>query len=545
MQYNQSIIDYIQEGLKGTDNIPLLSFQGIFVSKDKFFKDVDVFARYLNSIGIKRGDTVTICLPNFVSAVVAFYAINKVGAKIAVLHPLITASGLVQEIKKTNSKLLIYFDRFYTKNHQELKNIKTVVVSATDYLNGIQWLGMKIYNSSNNKSIKKLPDFFNKSVEFYEDIIKSNYPSFEEIKVSGEEVCLYLPSGGTTGIPKTIEITNYALNSISDKIIKLTGDITSGKDSMLMVLPIFHGFGIAVCMHTALSNGIRVVLVPAFNPKKINRIIKTEKVSHIAGVPAMYEKLINCKNFKGKHLSNIMNAYCGGDVLASGIKERYDKTVAKYGGKSRLLQGYGLAESIAVCTCNTLKYEKEGSIGRPMDGIKVKIIDEDGNTLRENVKGELCISGDTLMKSYYKEDSCESIFTDSEGVKWLKTGDYGYIDNEGYVFFAGRKKRIIIISGINVFPYEIEREVNEFAEIKNSSAIETIIEGKTAIRLYVELNEGYILDNALKSKIINRLKTKFMKYYIPKDIVEYNIPLTTIGKIDFNKLMEIDKKLFI
>ncbi len=542
MQFNQSIIDYIKEGLKDAADIPLMSFQGIFIAKTRFYSDVDKFAGYLAAIGVKKGDSVAICLPNFPTAVVAFYAINKVGAVISVLHPLMPAKGLAEALDKTKTKVLLYFDRFYFKSRAELleKNIKVILASATDYLKGIQLFGMNIYNRRNNRLLSELAEFCgeNPSAELYRDIMKKQYGDYSPVEVSGDDVCLYLPSGGTTGVPKTIEITNYSLNSIAAKIIKLTRDVRVGVDSMLMVLPIFHGFGIGVCMHTILAHGMRVVLVPAFNAKRINNIIRREKVTHLAGVPAMYDKLTKCSNFAGSHLKNIVNAYCGGDVLSEDIKQRYDEYVANCGGSSRLYQGYGLAEAISVCSCNTSYGEKAGSIGRPLDGIRFKAVDPKNNDLGINTKGELCIAGDIIMKGYYGELQSDCISVDEEGVRWLNTGDYGYIDEEGYIYFAGRKKRIIIVSGINVFPFEIESEVNNLDEVSCSCAAAAIINGKVAIRLFLELNDGYTLTDELKAKIMLALRSKFMKYSIPKEIIEQKLPRTPIGKIDYKKLNE-------
>ncbi|NCA68184.1 MAG: long-chain fatty acid--CoA ligase [Clostridia bacterium] len=464
---------------------------------------------------------------------------NRIGAIISVLHPLMPAKGLVEALKKTNTKVLIYFDRFYFNSRAELMDnkIKVILASATDYLQGIQLFGMKIYNRRNNKLIKELPECDN-AIEFYTNIMSQKHMSAGDVDIKGDDVCLYLQSGGTTGVPKTIEITNYALNSIAAKLVKLTDGYIPGVDSMLMVLPIFHGFGIAVCMHAILACCTRVVMVPAFNPKKINKIIKREKVTHIAGVPAMYDKLTKCKNFRGKYLKNIMNAYCGGDVLTDEIKARYDSIVESCGGKSRLYQGYGLAEAIAVCSSNTSRGEKAGSIGLPMEGIKFKVIDDKGKQLTVGNKGELCIAGDILMKGYYGESQSECISVDSEGTRWLSTGDYGYIDKDGYIFFSGRKKRIVIISGINVFPFEIEKEVNTLEEISCSCAVASQKEGKKIIKLYVELNEGYVLDQVLKNKIITTLKSKMMKYSIPGEIIEQKLPRTPLAKIDYRKLEE-------
>ncbi len=518
-----------------------MTFQGLSVTYGRFFDDVDKFAAYLAHIGVKKGDSVGLCLPNFPSAVVAFYAIGKLGAIASVLHPLMPAEGLIKALNRTHTKILIYFDRFYFKCRDKLQenNIRVILASATDYLSGIQLLGMRIYNLANDRRIAALPECSKDmpTTKFYRKVIKRAYPQAQKARTDGSEVCLYLPSGGTSGEPKIVEITASALNSIASKIFGLTSGTELNKDSMLMVLPIFHGFGIAVCMHTVLSHGLRIVLVPAFRPESINRIIKRDKVTHLAGVPAMYDKLMKCGNFAGNYLKNIKNAYCGGDVLPEEIKERYDSAIARYGGKGRLYQGYGLAEAIAVCCSNSSKGEKSGSIGRPMEGIRIKAVGEDGRTLAPNQKGELCVAGDTLMKGYYGEEKSECLI-DTDGTRWLATGDYGYIDEDGYVFFSGRKKRIIIVSGINVFPLEIEKEVNAMEEIGCSLASRMRLNGKSAVRLYIELKEGFSLDDKLKAKIVAALKNKFIKYYNPHEILETKLPRTPIGKIDYLKLWE-------
>lgn len=526
---NKSIYNYAKNA-QDDDKLVVASFRGFKTTRKTFFKQVDNLATYLLSMGLKKGDAVTVCLPNFPSAVVAMYAINKAGGIVNVLHPLTPPKALRENLEGKNCKILFYFDNFCKKAQNELSNWqgKVIVCSASDYLKGIEFFGMSVRDIFHPS--RYLPS---KQFILYRKTIKNNKlkANFPEIK--GEDVCLYLNSGGTTGSPKTVKISNKALNELAPAVSSLCREKRPG-DSMLMVLPFFHGFGIGVCVHHSLYAGMKIVMVPSFNPKAINSIIRRERVTHLCGVPNMFDKMMKERNFRGKYLSNLKNAYSGGDSLSSEIKEKFDKILEEYGGKARLVEGYGLAETIAVSVSNTLWDNQPQCLGKAVLNNKAIVLSNDDIPLPCGEVGELAISSPSMMDGYLEG---EDPFVFYEGEKYVKTGDLASISEDGHIYFHGRKKRMDVISGVNIFPLEIERAVNKIDGIKESCAVVKKKNGKKYIKIYITLVEYKNQKEYYTSIIIESLKKSFTKYAIPKEVeILHEMPRTALNKIDFISL---------
>ena len=528
---NKSIYAFAKES-QSDNKLVVATFRGFETTRKTFFDQVDRLAESLVLGGLKKGDVVTICLPNFPSAVVAMYAINKAGGIVSVLHPLTPPSALKESLVSKSCKFLFYFDKFCKSAVAELEcwSGKVIVCSASDYLKGIEQIGMRLRDAFHPSSY--LPS--DKYVS-YRNLIKNNKDKIDFPEVSGEDVCLYLNSGGTTGTPKTVKISNRALNELAPAVSSLCREKKPG-DSMLMVLPFFHGFGIGVCVHHSLYAGMKIVMVPSFNPRAINSIIRRERLTHLCGVPNMYDKLMKEKNFKGKHLANLKNAYSGGDTLSFEIKEKFDKIVSEYGGNARLVEGYGLAETVAVCISNTLWDNVPQCIGKTVLNNKAIILGEDNKALPKGTVGELAISTPTMMEGYLEGDDP---FVNIDGVKYLKTGDLASISDDDHICFRGRKKRMDVISGVNVYPLEIEQAVNKIEGIRESCAVVKVANGKKYIKIYITLVDYNFSKSYYTNRIINELGKTFTKYSIPKAIeILDEMPRTPLNKIDFTALAE-------
>jgi long-chain acyl-CoA synthetase len=510
----------------------ILSYYGRIYNNGEVLDRIDRFASFLKREGIKKGDVVALCLPNIPEAMFAFYAVNKCGAIANLIHPLTPPLGLKKIIDNTESKLLIYLDNFFIKGEKELKGVKTVLCNVSDGMGyPMKPLAMLATHKVRAHALK-LPDTIDIRKCFDQKI------EFEENTVS-EDIAAYLHSGGTTGSPKTIMLSNRSMNACADKTGVLVGDFSGNTDAMLMVLPMFHGFGLGVAMHTTACKGAKVVMMPRFNNKEAAKTIRKQGVTFIAGVPQMYSKLMDARAFKGEPLRKLKNIYCGGDKLPKSIKDRWDNLMQAHGNNIEILEGYGLTEMVTVTHVNIPGASKPGSVGKPLKGIKQKIIDEKGNILTAGESGEICLSGSTMMSGYLKdpESTAKAMIKDKDGINWIHTGDCGYIDSEGFLFFRERIKRMIKVSGINVFPQEIEYTVSALPEIKYSCALEINWHGRSAIKLYVVLEEGYELNDELKKKITDYIGERLMKYSVPRDIVaREKLPLTQIGKVDYTAL---------
>ncbi len=533
-----SMYEYLRIRDKGDDR-PLISFYNSRITTNEVHRQIARLGSAITGLGIGEGDNVAVCLPNVPNAIFSFYASNMLGLPVNLIHPLVPSDLLASQVSEVGSKVLFILDLFYNQHKKAIKQlgIKCIVCSAKDYLKGGLKLALSIATNSKTRKID-----YGENIIKYSDFIAgapAEIPPVRQFDGIGEEVAAYMHSSGTTGEPKTAMLTNRAVNECSYSVRTLIGDEVELGESMLMVLPLFHIFGLGVCMHTTLTAGCRCLLIPRFNPKSVVKTIRREHVTYMTGVPSMYEKLLNDKNFKGDWMSDMKCCYSGGDKLSIDIKQRFDKVMTDYNSGCTLCEGYGLTEA-GICTVNVKDNSLQGSIGTPLGDIKLIAVDNENNFLTADERGEICISGDNIMSGYYgdKETTDKVLFTGSDGAVWVKTGDYGSIAATGHVYYVDRLKRMMKVSGINVFPTEIERlTADNVTEVDKCSAIEMMHEGKSAVKLFVTMREGCKYNEEVKAKIISVLSDKLMKYSLPR-VIECldSLPMTEIGKVDYQKL---------
>lgn len=538
-QFDKSMFRYVVDQ---TSRLPrnnkVWNFFGASIGIGDFIGTVKSFSGYLQSLGIGKGDNVILCLGNIPDAIVSFYAINNTGAVANIVHPLIPSEALKNISESMDSKAFILFDEFYNK-YDWLKNSDKPVIlcSASDFLPKLYKIPYRMYSSKFTKNI----GYDNRVVKFRDTLGK-----FEpkEVDIKGDDIAIYMHSGGTTGKSKTVMLSNDSFNHLADNTIDLVGGGVDDKDGMLMVLPIFHNFGLGICMHTVISGGGQAVMMPKFNPKGACRLVKRRNVTYIAGVPNMYAKMVSSGKFKGKYLKKLKNCYCGGDKLSNAIKAKFEDAMAKSGNPIKLCAGYGLTEG-GICCVNTMDIHKEGTLGKPTKNNKFAVIDENNNFLEPMQKGMLVISTNSMMTGYYNDEELtkQTIFTDKNGEKWLKTGDVGYMDEDGYVYFVDRLKRMVKISGMNVFPQEIEDYVNKYEGVLKSCVISVNKNNRTELKMYLMVKDGVVADDKYIQGIKDYISQNLLKYSVPR-IVEVvdSLPVTQIGKVDFKKLQEESEK---
>lgn len=536
---NVSMYDYY---LHRTEKLPYntrtLSFYGKVINKRNFVKHVEAFAGYLQSININKGDNVIICLGNIPNAIISFYAVNLIGGIANVVHPLMPCVQLENIASKTKSKAFIMLDEFLPKYESIISDKNNIIVScsASDYLPKSFGIFYKLYINNKTKNIVKKSS----NITTFSRALKLNL-KLSRIVVSGDDIAVYMHSSGSTGEPKTAMISNKAYNYYADSMINHFGDKQTYNERMLMVLPIFHTFGLGVCMHTILVSGGMSVLMPKFNGKKACGLIKKNKCTMLAGVPNMYAKIVESGKFEGKYLLNIRACYCGGDKLPESLQNSFCQQMQKQSSNVRISQGYGLTEA-GVCLINGDKHYKEGSLGQVVKHSQACVIDENGIKLAPNIIGELCIAGQTLMNGYHDdiELTKQVMFADDEGTVWLRTGDFAYIDEQNYVFYVDRKKRLIKISGINVFPSEIESVVNTLPFIDKCCAVGYVENNKNFIKLFVVLSNKLCDEQEICKQIKLKIQKNLLKYAMPQRIeIVQSLPLTEIGKVDFKKLEQL------
>ncbi len=531
---NRNCFEYFSECTKDFGVYDVAESFGNLISRKKFVHDVEAVAGYLDSQNIKRGDVVTIFMPNIVQCFIAFYAVNRIGAIANIVHPLTPAEGLEETVKKTHTKAIFVFDLIMEPYVEVLRKLNRLVVvcSSSDYAPTITRPALKVFEKIKVKSTKPSSNTAN-----FRTISNLNFRAPKVIG-NGEDDAVYLHGGGTTGKSKTIRLSNNNLNALAYKLSFLDEPHAPGEEFSLIVLPLFHAFGLGVAMHFSMCAGFTCIGMPSFSADKANKYIKKYNVTYIVGVPAMYKKMYEASNFDGEHLKKLRLLWAGGDIVSDTFINSFNSKLAKWGAKGRLYRGYGLTEVSSVCTANIRGASKENSIGKPLDELTIEIWDENKNKLPPNTIGEIVITGSTVMQGYF--DSEESgVYIDEEGRRWVLSGDLGYMDEDGFFFFTGRKKRMIIISGYNVYPNDIEQEVLKLDYINEACAVQGYIDTKPVIKLFVSLTQPTKNSEETCKCIKEYCNSKLEKFSRPTTVtILDSLPKTKMAKIDFMKLTD-------
>ncbi len=511
-----------------------LYLKGKFISYKKLLNNINKYAYFLKALGVDKDDVVSIALPNVFSSVYLLYAINQIGAINNLIFPLIKYEQLVKVLTKTKSKILFCLDTSY----DEYKGLEEqgILVIPINPLNGcsvILNIGYKHLNKDKLRNVKKArycSKTINKSKSIYEEYDK------EYLKDS-----FYLQSGGTSGDSKTIALSNYSINALINQFPKLL-DLKDGKGMyMFAALPTFHGFGLAMGIHIMLSYGGCDVLIPKFATKEAIKLIKKGMATFIIGIPLLYQALINNKKFDNKKLSTLRYTFVGGDTVPKSLKEKFDNLMIKNNSKARLYEGYGLTEMVTVTSLNTDKYNKEGTVGRLLDNVECKILDENLNDVTYKKDGEIYLTGETIMNGYRFIN--DESFINLDNKKWIKTGDYGSLDKDRFLYFKQRIKHIIKIKGINLFPKELENSVKELPFIFDC-AVTSTKDNKNKeeeIYLFVVIHRDYKSKN-YDQEINKKLIDSFGEIAKPKRIIYLDkILKTSLGKVDLVSLTNLIK----
>lgn len=520
---NQSMHDFIKE-VAFDKNREKINYFGNKITAEVMFEEVDKIAGFLQQ-RVAVGESVAICLPNIPQAIFAFYAINKIGAVANIVHPKIKTPALIKILEETNTKWIFILDKFLSIHSRQLKEngIMAIGCSAGYYMKGFK----KILLSAD-------VIFYPKNAIKFTDIIKEK--TIEEQSsirnTTGQSSAVLLHSSGTSGEPKTVVLSNYAFNELAYNVYKLvTSSVKvdlNGDDGMLMILPMFHGFGLGICVHLMMFYG-RTVLLPVYREKAVVSLMKKESVEIISGVPSMFRRLADYKKFGGDYLSKLKLIFCGGDKLESAVKEKFEGILQKYGSETKIMEGYGLSETASVVTIN-IDGKNDGSLGVPLPGVELKI-EESAEYSKEKGVGEILISTPSLMKGYLNGKNPTTI--DKKGRIWLHTGDIGYLDENGKLHYRGREKRMIKIGGVNIFPQEVEQKAEELPEVVYACAVRIIFENKPALKLIV-VTKDHKLSPALKYRITSKIREELLPYAVPKIIEKAEkMELNVMGKVDY------------
>lgn len=507
------------------------------LSFTKLLEKIDEMAAILqNQFLIKKGETVLVSLPNIPQTIILFYAINKIGAICNMVHPNSPCEVMQKYYDDADCKLAFLFDQKVYKELIDYRkfNGHIVVCQAESFLPHYQKRAYKIKNSWATKMLRKEKKFF-----FYDDLKRIKIDGVE-VPLSKEETSVLLHSASTTGESKTICLSSRSFNFTASRISEIMcmePDELIG-NSLVSVLPSFHGFGLCMTMHAPLVNSFGVVLIPKFSTKEIAKMMdKCRNVICICGVPTVFKALLNDKSFtKNKHLKVLRSCFSGGDSLNSAIKEAFDATMIKRKSKCRLFEGYGLTEALSVCSVNTHRHHKYGSIGYPITGVKFRILDDNDSPLSPGQIGEISIKSDNNMIGYFKDEKASKAVYTEDG--YLKTGDLGYIDEDGFLYFKTRMKRVIKVSGVAVFPSEIEGVISRMSGITAVCVIQIPDE-----KLINAVKAVIVAKNKNKERIVAECQKRLISWAVPKEI-EFvdSLPYTKYHKINYMKVQEEENK---
>lgn len=539
---NKSLYDYMIDNTKEYKDIDAINYFGKKITFKDFWNYIDLCAKALKSFGVREKDVVTICMPNTPEAVISFFAINKIGAISNMIHPLSGEEEIKEYLNTTNSTFLILFNSVYPKVRNIIKDTKVykvVIASASD---GMPLFLNRLYNITKERKEEKPKN--NSLYIFWKDFIKNGY-SYDgntSFPTNKEDDAVILHSGGTTGIPKSIVLPNRCFTGVLEQS-KICFYKVKPKDTLLSVLPMFHCFGLVVCIYVPICLGLTAILIPSFDAKRFDKLLTKYEPNVISGVPTLYEALLTNEHMDGVDLSKVKYLMSGGDTLPIQKNKEVNEFLKKHGCKETVTQGYGMTETTGPVTFGSMGSDKLGSVGAPLPGNIVKICDpETFKELKPNEKGEICISSFVTMKGYLNNESAtkEVFKLHDDGKYYIHTGDIGYLDEDGVLFYVSRIKRIIVSSGYNVYPQYIENTLRELDFIKDACVVGIPHPYKVEIPIaFIKLKDDIKLSYTIRKKIMDHVKKKLSHFMIPKDyIFKSEFPKTKLGKTDYNELQK-------
>jgi long-chain acyl-CoA synthetase len=517
-------------------------FFGTTCTYRQFGDQIRQCADALAALGLKAGDRITISMPTCPQGIICFYASNKLGAVSSMIHPLSPAKEIEFYLNKSKSRFALTLDAFYGKfkEVQSCTDLQTLILARIpDYLG----LGMRIgFYLTKGRKIPPVPQ--DPLVRWWHDIMQGAYPEAQQAVIDTDEMAVILYSGGTTGSPKGIMLSN--MNFISEGMqVAAWGDL--GADgSILAILPIFHGFGLGVCVNAVFMGGGKSILVPQFTPEIVAKLIKTKKPTFVVGVPTLFEALNRNPLFQKADLSCLRGAFSGADQLPRPVKEKFEQIVRRQGGSVQLREGYGLTEAVTAIMAMPMTEYREGSVGIVFPDMLAKIVRQ-GTT--EEVPageiGEICLHGPAVMLGYLEmpEETAETLKTHPDGRLWLHTGDLATMDEDGFVYFKLRLKRMIKSSGMNVYPAQVEDVFYKHEAVLECCVIGVPDEIQVErVKAFVVLKDPAKEGPEMEQALIRHSREHLIKWSCPREIeFRRSLPKTLVGKVAYNAL-EVEEK---
>ena len=510
-----------------------------------FIQKIEQAARAFTAMGIRRDDRVTICMPNTPQALVCFYAISRIGAVANMVHPQSAQKEITFYLNLSHSRMILTLDMFYETVARAVDQAREPVTILVARMQDELYPHLAAaYTLKTGKAWLKYPEKSRGDL-LWTAFLKRGTSQIRlpESVYDTSHTAAILYSGGTSGLPKGICLSDLNFNACAIQAVDaIKVGLLEGL-TMLSCMPVFHGFGLGINIHLILIHGACCILMPTFNIKTYAQMLIKKQPNFIAGVPTIFEALLHMPQLDGKDLSCLQGMFCGGDSLSVELKKKIDAFLSQHGAKIQVREGYGLTECVTASCLTPKEVYKENSIGLPFADTTYAIVrpgtDEE---LPRGEEGEIILKGPTLMLGYLDDpkETAETLRVLQDGDVWLYSGDLGSMDEEGFVYFKQRIKRMIITNGYNVYPGQIENVIDSVPEVAYSCVIGVKDPRRMQrVRAYVVCKDGIRDTAAVEAKIFDQLKLHIAGYAIPREIIFRDaLPKTLVGKVAFRKLEE-------
>lgn len=524
LSYGGAPIDhFLRESAGSFPDRTALIFEGSRISYRSLDEQVDACAAGLHRLGVRKGDRVALLLPNCPHAVISFYSIFRLGAIAVPINPLYQEREIAKQIDDAGARILITLDLFSAPAQAVMGRSAgsiCVVGGISEYLPALKKMVYPLLKPKGAGAARQEPGC--ETVAFRDIMLQQSPPPTD---IAPADIALLQYTGGTTGISKGAELTHGNIVSNTAQMAAWYYIIRRGQEVFLTVLPLFHTYGIAVCMNLSLATASTMVLIPRFAPREVLKAIKEFGVTFFPGIPGIYAALNNYRDIEKWDISSVRYCVSGSAPLPVPVLKDFER---RTGGI--ILEGYGLTEASPVTHSNPVHRErKAGSIGLPLADTDCKIVDltDDTRELPVGEAGELCIKGPQVMKGYWRRPD-ETRQTLKDG--WLYTGDIARMDADGYFYIMERKKDMIISEGYNVYPNEIDEVVLAHPDVAEAGTVGVpdSLRGEKVV-LFVVLKEGRRLS---QDELLAYCRDRLAKYKLPKKVIfKSELPKTAVGKV--------------
>lgn len=536
-----SLYECFHESMKQYPKNYALNYYGSRMSYEELDKRIGECANAFLNYGIRKNDVVTICMPNTPEGVIAFLALNKIGAIANMIHPLSGENEIKKMLNDTGSVMLVLIDINYSK----IKNIiddtdvyKIIVVRAGNSMP----LFMKFAYQVSTFTKMELPRNNNKYI-YWNDFMKSavNYKNKYQYVGKKNTPAVMLHSGGSTGSPKTVVLSNGNFVTLVEQSRIVFDELKVG-DKCLAIMPIFHGFGLGVCTYTPLCVGAEVILIPKFRADEFDKILNKHKPEFVIGVPTLFEAMLKSERADLLKLNYMKYVISGGDTLSLTLEKKINEFLHEHGATTRIIQGYGMSESLAAICLGFKNIPEYGSVGVPFPRCYMGMFNSDDEEVPYGEEGEICVSGPNVMLGYYnnEKETNAALHIHKDGNVWLHSGDLGVMNKNGFIKYTGRLKRLIVTSGYNVYPTQIEELLETHPAVMKCTVVGIPHPYKQNVpKAYIVLNKGYRENDKLIQEF-NELTLKNLPKYAKVYEYEFrkSLPKTMVGKVDFRKLQQ-------